>query len=149
MENYKLTGGFKIPFSFSGSEYFLDYQVLKKRIDKRVFYHRKVDVTSVNLSDVSQQVTGNNLRQKLIRHNAQFTMKYALDVAQSFRLHVGYVGDLTRILWTNEDSRFLKDKVNNWALVKLEYVFDNSYDVALNIKNGSRAKAWFEFYKPL
>jgi hypothetical protein len=43
MEDHKITAGFRFPFNFQRSEYFIAYESLKKRLDKKIMYYRRVD----------------------------------------------------------------------------------------------------------
>jgi hypothetical protein len=49
----------------------------------------------------------------------------------------------------NKYTQFLNDNVIHWAIAKVDYVFDNSFEVMENIRSGSRVKGSLEFHKDI
>src|SRR6185503_5005773 len=50
MEDYRITGGFRLPTAFNGTEYFLTYEDLKHRLDKKFTVYRKSVSVSADYS---------------------------------------------------------------------------------------------------
>lgn len=141
MEDYRFTGGFRIPTSFSGSEYFLRFDYLKKRLDQRLTYYRRADFTAYDLGWI------NDISARQITNYAEAQVKYPFDVARSLRGTLGYRNYRINFLSTDTFSLNLPAYQENWINGRLEYVFDNTYEVSLNILNGARYKFYYEFFK--
>ncbi len=136
-ENYTLTGGLRIPTSFNGSEVYLTLDDDKKRWDKSYTLYRKL---------TSEFLPSTSLNDRFKRHTilgrAQF--KYPFNIFGSVRLTASLrfdkaffsITDLTRL-----EEPFTFDKR---LQLRAEYIYDNTYDVVLNVKNGTRYKVYLE-----
>lgn len=151
MENHKIYGGLRWNFSFSSpdTEYFLAYENLTKRLDKKfLFYHRNrvedVAFTYPELGNISTNGTLNT------RTNfAEIQLKYALDVLNSLRFKIGFRNDrlipkTTDLLTSRTDIR----SINN-VILKAEYVHDNTIPIQKNIMHGWRVNFFYEFHKEI
>jgi len=134
MEDYKFSGGFRFPSSLDGTEYFFSFSYLKKRFDYKLTYYRKVDKAS--LSDLYPIKLKTNLYQLEVR--------YPLDQVRSFRLTTGFRSDRMVILASDDQSLKVQDYKENFALGRLEYVYDNTLNPAINIWHGTRYKAYID-----
>jgi len=142
MENYRIIGGFRFPFSFNGMEWSLTFQNNKKRLDKQVIYYRNGGLDFIN--------TGNNefLRARKRTTFVEGRLVYPFDFAQSLRAYAGWRNEKASILSTEISSLTTPDEIDNYAYAKFEYVYDDSRQIALNVKNGTRGKAFMEVYHP-
>lgn len=139
-EDYEFEGGLRVPTSFNGTEYFAVFNNRKKRLDQRfAVYRRNLRIAEDN--SVQAQRQENNI---LL---AQYGVSYPLDIFRSFRATATIRRD--RVLQLATDRATLEEATirDQRIGVKLEYVFDNTLDVALNIKNGSRYKIFAEVVK--
>ncbi len=146
MENYRVIGGFRFPLGLNGTEYFLEYWNMKKRLDKKVLFYRKAErnLYLVDLPDFPDYpVTG-----KTTTHYAQYGLVWPFDANTSIRGYLGYRNDRLSFLATDRVSLALNDTYENWAHAKVELVFDNTLNIALNILNGTRYKIYLEMHKP-
>jgi len=134
LENHKIYGGLRLPFSgISGnSEYFITYENLKKRLDKKFTYYR-------------QSITQNNVAIKTNFVEADF--RYPLDVLQRLGFGVAYRHDKTVFKAVDSASLFAPNISSSWLYLKGEYVFDNTLVVQENIRYGFRVKAFVEIHK--
>jgi len=143
-----LIGGFRIPLGLAlgGSEYFIEYQALKKRLDKKIlFYRRAVSNTySAPLPDFPNYT----INAKNITSYGQGSLIWPFDVNSSVRVHGGLRTDRINFLATEIISLNVRSEQENWLFGKTEYVFDNTIDVALNILQGTRYKIYGEVHKP-
>ncbi len=172
MEDHKIIAGFRIPTNFNGTEVFVSYTNLKKRIDKRLLVYRNSDevlsplTQFTNVSNPSQQILGLS---RIKTYFVESSFSYPLDVIRSVRLHVGYRNDKNTFLTDGEVGQvapgnptfplppntqfvpglFEDDFVQNWLSGKLEYVHDDSRMLATNIPEGLRFKTFFEYYRNL
>ena len=145
-EDYEFEAGMRIPTSFNGAEYFLLFNDRKKRLDKRyAVYRRRLKFTDngASTSSPTQPKTKNVI---LL---GQYQLRYPLDVFTSIRATATIRLDNTTQLATDRRTLETATQRQQHAGIKLEYVFDNTLDVALNIKNGTRYKFSVEFVKAL
>lgn len=77
----------------------------------------------------------------------QYGVRYPLDIFRSLRATATLRRDRVEQLATERPALDVPTVNEQRAGIKLEYVFDNTLDVALNIKNGSRYKIFFEAVK--
>ena len=153
MEDHKIIGGFRFPVNFNSSEYFITYMNLKKRLDKSFTYYRQS-----NLEAYTDQVPfyGTNIPfidapvEASVRTNyADMQFKYPLDPIQRIGFGIAFRNDRYLFKSTSQFSLELPKYSENWIFLQAEYVYDNTIDVMLNIKNGIRFKAFAEIHKEI
>jgi len=137
LEDYEINVGLRVPTRLNGYEYFVTLDDNKRLWDKRLAFYRKSTVGLIDPDGTSQ-------REKRHTFLTMYRLKYPLDVYQSFRLTTSlrfdkYFLQSTELRSYNADYSYEKR-----LSLKGEYVFDNSFDVSLNIMNGSRAKVFAE-----
>ncbi|KAA2244641.1 hypothetical protein F0L74_01310 [Chitinophaga agrisoli] len=137
MEDYKFSGGFRFPSSLDGTEYFASFAYLKKRFDYKFTYYRKVDKSLLSDGSVDYPV-------KLKTNLYQLDVRYPFDQVRSIRMQVGFRNDRMVILGSDEPSLKVQDFTENYALGRLEYVYDNTINPAINIWEGTRYKIYGE-----
>jgi len=140
LEDYELEGGLRLPSTFNGTEYFVNYHDKKHRLDQRFSVYRRN-----NRMTTEGSVLPN--RKELNTVLGQYGVQYPLDIFRSFRATGTIRRDRLVQLATDLPSLQTPSKAEQRVGLKLEYVFDNTLDVATNIKNGSRYKAYADFYK--
>lgn len=148
LEDYRLLGGFKVPTSLSGSEYFLSYDNFKKRLDKQVLFYRSVELNPVQTQN---QVSGSfeTFTSKVGTNYMQGSLKYPLSVFARVQGSLGYRYDNIAIQATDFATLQQGNIDEHWASTKFEFVFDNSFKVMTNIRNGTRAKVWYELHRQI
>lgn len=145
-EDYKIVGGFRLPTSdlTSGMEYFLEYQNLKKRLDKKFLFYRKAERQGYRGQFVNADF---NLWVKNITNYAQYSMIYPLDIIRSFRLHLGYRSEKLVYLSNDELTIALDSQNENWLNTRFEYVHDATQKLGINLLSGLRFRLYVEFHK--
>lgn len=150
MENYRITGGFRLPINFQGLLYFMQYENFKKRVDWGLLYLRSETLNNYTVTYVDKNnnpVLKNQQLGKVASNLLQFSASYPLDRIRSIRMHLG--GRLDNFNFKAEDTLSLSfdapEKRQTWGLSRVEYVFDNSYHPVLNIYNGYRYKFFGEY----
>jgi hypothetical protein len=146
-EDYEFEVGARIPTNFNGGEFYGIFRDKKRRLDKTYAVYRKVNKFDLD--------TPANYYQKLEKDVllGQFGVRYPMDIFRSFRLTATVRRDRETYLATaadpqrnfypfNEPTRS-EERVG----LKGEYVFDNTRDISLNIKNGTRYKLFGEMVK--
>lgn len=139
MEDWKFNGGFRIPTSLDGSEYFASASYLKRRFDYKLTYYRKVDKASITVDS-----SGNGYPIKLKTNLYQAEVRYPFDQARSLRLQAGLRTDRMVLLANDEASLKAPDLKEKTILLRLEYVYDNTINPAINVWNGTRYKAYID-----
>lgn len=142
-EDYRFTGGFRFPTSFDGGEYFLQYEDLKHRWDKRLTYYYHHQREQYTFQPVWFPVVDSRNKTNLL----EGSLKYPLDISRSIRGSLSYRSDKVVFLAGDTFSLNLPNYKEDWLSVKLEYVFDNTFPVMTNILNGTRYKIWAEVHK--
>lgn len=139
-EDHEVEVGVRIPTTFNGSEYFLVYDNKKSRIDKKYAIYRKS--TKYN-NDIP--IAGNLLsRSKKTSLLGLYQLRYPFDIYRSVRA-TGTLRLDDYVLLSTERQSFETGAAHEKRLgLKLEYIYDNTYDVSLNIKNGTRYKFYTE-----
>lgn len=140
-EDYRLTGGIRVPISFNGVDYFLQFEDRKKRLDKEYAFFRSSRKNSFESGSFFPFTI------KSVTTLGQVKLKYPLDIYRSIRLRAQLRGDQAVPLAT--DFPFLNEQIFSQERVglRLEYVFDNTIDVSMNIKHGTRYKVFYEVQK--
>lgn len=140
LEDYVIEGGMRLPTSFNGTEYFLTMQSRKRRLDRFFAVYRR------NQRFLEPPL---NWRRENNIVLGQYGVRYPLDVFQSLRATATLRRDRVQYLAT--DQRALSEApapVSTQRIgLRLEYVFDNTIDIALNAKVGTRFKIYNEYYK--
>lgn len=146
MEDHKLTGGFRLPTDFKGTEIFVSYENLKKRLDKRILFYRKSNQERYNLLVNNTYIIPAIGKQKT--NYLETRLSYPLDITKSIRLYTGYRNDRLIMGYTDTITMVADiDRNENWSFLKLEFVHDNSKEVQLNILNGFRYKFYTEYFR--
>ncbi len=140
-EDYEFEGGVRIPTTFNGSEYFMVFKDKKKRLDKQYAIYRR----NQRFSGETQTFVPNRREVNVVL--GQASVRYPLDIFRSLRatgtLRRDRITQLSTDLPSLETRTISEERIG----MRLEYVFDNTLDVALNLKNGARYKVFAEMVK--
>ena len=144
LEDYQIEGGVRVPTTFDGAEYFLFFDDKKGRIDKRYAYYRR------NKKSVDDRLPGFPPRRFESTTNIALTQwSYPFNIYKSVRA-IGTVRTDRLTPLATEQPTLVEAITREQRLgLKLEYIFDNTIDVAMNIKNGTRYKFYAEGVKGL
>lgn len=149
-EDYKITAGFRVPVNLQDTEYFISFENLRKRLDKKLTYYRR---------SVRQEYTDSipffgpisnspfPIQAKQKTNYVELKLNYAIDVIRSIRSSFAYRSDRQVYLLTDERTLNLPVYNENWVFFRTEYVFDNTIKTGLNLLNGLRFKVWGEIHK--
>ena len=134
LEDFRITGGFKIAGDLNSNEYFMSYENLKHRLDKEIVFYR-------------QALLLPQFGAKLHSHELRFNGKYPFNDVSSVRASLAYRNDRLTILATDFQSLTIPEDYLHWLTGRLEYVFDNTLNTGVNLYNGTRGKFFGEYYK--
>lgn len=152
MEDYRITGGIRLPINFSGTTYFMQYENAKKRVDWSLMYLRSESqntfaVAFIDTSKKPATMFTNEQIGKTTTNLFQGTASYPLDRMSSIRMNLGFRTDVLNFRAQDILSLAIEpnDKRQNWLMSRVEYVFDNTIKPSLNIYNGVRYKVYGEY----
>lgn len=140
-EDYEIDAGARIPTAFNGSEYFVVLKDKKQRIDKHYALYRR------SFKELVSEGPFANRRARNISFIGLFQARYPFDVYRSLRATATFRNDRYNILAVNRQTLNAPSLDEQRLGLKLEYVFDNTIDVDINIKNGMRYKGYVELVK--
>lgn len=142
LEDYQLEGGVRIPTTFNGYEAFAFFDDKKHKLDKRyAIYHK-----STKFSDNNSSVVDNR-RSRTQTTLGQYEIRYPLDIYQRVQATGTLRSDRYTQLATDQQSLGAPTLKEQRMGVRLDYVFDNSIDIEVNQKMGTRAKVWVDMVK--
>ena len=149
MEDIRIQGAFKISTNLKDNEWYLSYQNLKRRIDWGLTYYR-----NVQQAGFLDKATGNLYGGKVYTNLYQVNIAYPFDVTKSIRLSTGIRSDrnvyLTDRNAPNPLTLVIQPDVKKlYSVTHFEYVYDNSLNPAMNIWNGLRYKAYFDWNRQI
>ena len=141
-EDYHITGGIRIPTTFNGMEYFVHFDDLKKRLDKRYSVYHQSQLGFETFLVPNNTPTPDPVETDVRRRTslAEVQLKYPLDIFRSVRLNSTLRSDKLVALAREQDHLSYPQFNSQRISLMAEYVFDNTLDVSLNIKNGTRYK---------
>lgn len=134
LEDFRITGGFKIAGDFNSNEFFISYENLKNRLDKGIVFYR-------------QSLLLPQFGAKLHSHELRFNGSYPFTDVSSLRASVAYRNDRLTVLATDFQSLTIPEDYLHWISGRGEYVFDNTLNTGVNLYNGTRGKIFGEYYK--
>lgn len=162
MEDHVFSGAVRAPVNFDGIEYFFSYQNNRKRLDKEFSFYRRSRTETTAISSFNEFLT------RQFNQVVEVKLSYPLSNYSSIRTMGILRTDRLSLLATEFDAlndprdfwRFFPklssrgEELNNTRLNdysiggRVEFVFDNTTDVSVNIKNGTRYKVFAEVRKP-
>lgn len=143
-EDYKIEGGVRLPLNFNGTEVYLLAENRKKRLDKQVAFYRR-GVGEFSGSNISNDI----YRIKRVTTLGQVALSNPFDMFQSIKLTGTFRQDNAYFQYTNINSLEADPLQIQQLGLRLEYIFDNSIDVSINVRNGIRFKTYVEAIKRL
>lgn len=138
-EDIKFTGGFRFPLNFDGTTYYFAYENLRHYVDWKALYYRN----SIGVGFNGGQYAG-----KRITNLYQVTATLPIDVVRSVHVTVGYRSDRTVVQASDPISlpKTNADYTAKYGVTRVEYVYDNTINPAINIWNGLRWKGFIEMF---
>ena len=134
MEDYRMTGGFRISIDFSDMEFLYSYENLKHRLDRQmVAQYQTLKVFNYNFG----------MRQQ----NASlfYILSYPFDRVNRLKASLSLRYNRLDIKATDDITLDTKPKHAVWAGGKLEYTIDNTMPVSTNMIRGFRGKIFAEY----
>lgn len=148
MEDYLVTGGFRLSSNLKDNEWMFSFQNFRRRVDWGLTYYRNVLNIGVQLIDGGGNVIG-VYPGKTFTNLYQANIKYPFDEARSLQLTTGVRSDRISVSSVDLISASVEDVKNLYSVNQLAFVYDNTLNPALNIWNGLRYKVFFDWYYQL
>lgn len=148
LEDYRLTGGFRLPVDLGGMTYFLQFENFRRKIDWSVLLLRTERLQGYNVEYRDRQNNRliNPQLGKVVTNLVQGSATYPFNRVQSIRGHLGVRQDVLN--WKATDSLSLAVSPRErmyWVMSRFEYVYDNTTSPTLNIRRGLRYKFYGEY----
>lgn len=143
-EDYRLTGGFKGPVQINNTGFIAIYENLKNRIDKKTQLSRQSFENVLPNTNIDAPII-----EKTITHDIKHQYSFPFSEVSSIRLTSNIRHD--KIITLSNSPSNLPIENKNYILTGglIEYVFDATRPIAININNGFKFKTWFEGYKEI
>ena len=141
LEDYQLEGGIRVPTTFDGYEAYVFFDDRKHQLDKRyALYYRTKGYSDVNIN-------GAETKTRYQTALGQYELRYPFDTYT--RLQVTGTIRTDRYTQLSTDAKTLQTPTIDEQRIgaKIEYVYDNTMSVDMNVKNGTRYKIWADFVK--
>ncbi len=140
-EDMRIIGGFRINPSLD-NEFMLSWEQRKKQWDHQVLVDRQTFARVPVFTDISAGIFA-----KINTSTVKYSIKYPFSPVAAVRLSVLYRNDRATILSNGDVTLPIKPIFQNMAGTRVEYIFDNTRKVMLNIMNGFRFKVWTEYWR--
>ena len=137
-QDYRFTAGVRLSANMNSAEYLFSLEDLKKRLDKQYIFHRQV------IEEVGEEMI-----KKTFSHQLMYLLRYPFNQVSSVRATLQYRNDDGVYLSTGPKSLKMPDDIKNWGGLKLEYIFDNTLPMGINLYRGWRYKIFAEAYKQI
>jgi len=138
MEDIKISGGVRISTNLKDNDWLFQFNNLRRRLDWGLTYYRTVQATDFGLD--SAVYPG-----KVYSDLYQASISYPFDVTKSVRLSGGVRRDREVVSSYDPTSLVFPDFSKSYALMHLEYVYDNTITPVQNIWRGIRYKAYMDW----
>ncbi len=137
-EDYRIVGGVRLSADFNSNEYLLSFENLKNRLDQQVIFHR--------------QVINNRTQSSLIKtfsHEILGSLKFPINQTMALKGTASFRHDNTVFLSTDIANLTEKNLLKVWGGLKLEFIYDNTRHLGINLYSGTRLKVFGEAYKQI
>lgn len=146
LDNHRLSGSIRFPFTFDGSEVALNYTALKHKIDGHISFYRRSNRNQYDLLDVTGSSVG-TMWAKTITYISEVGFSLPFNERNSIRVSSNYRNEKLNPLYMDATDFTLKSTQENWIGGKVEFVHDNTEDIQFNIPKGLKFKTFFEYFK--
>lgn len=143
-EDQRITGGFRINPNLD-NEFMLSWEQRKRLFDHQVILDRQTFVKA----NVGGSNGGVLFRANINTSTIKYSIKYPFSPVAALRLSFLYRNDRYMPLSESDYpvALYVKPAFENLGGIRLEYIYDNTRKVMLNILNGFRFKIWTEYWK--
>lgn len=144
MEDYRFTGGLRIPANFSGLAYFIQFENFRRRIDWGMMFYREENKQSYNFIAGTGNANIIQIPGKTISNIFQTKVSYPFDEVKSVHFYIGARQDKMIIKAQDYIGLQLPSVEDIWGMARLEFISDNTKNPEMNIWSGLRYKLFAE-----
>src|SRR5690606_31614401 len=144
MEDYRFTGGLRVPANFSGLSYFLQFENFRRRTDWGVIFFREENKHTYSFM-IDPTIPPFDIPGKSISNILQGSVTYPLDKVKGIHFHLGLRQDKTIFKAQAPLGLLLSSLEDQWVMSRTAFIYDNTINPAINIWNGFRYKLYAEY----
>ncbi len=146
MEDYRFTGGIRVPIDFSSVTYLLQFQNLRRRVDWGLTFLKNDEKHNYRFMLGSAQ-GGTVVEEpgKTTLNMIQGDVSFPFDKVKSVRMQLGLREDRMIIKAQDPIGLALPSTKEYWVMSRVEFVHDDTKNPTLNIWNGLRFKLFAEY----
>ncbi|HKK88352.1 MAG TPA: hypothetical protein VJ917_05850, partial [Saprospiraceae bacterium] len=143
LEDYLIEAGLRFPTTFDGQEYYLSFENRKYQLDKRYIFYRRTTKETESTGGIIER------KNKLITTSLINQLKYPLSIFGSLRLTSYFRMDDFIVRSVNDKTLPIDNRQEQRLGARLEYVYDNTYDIDINLMGGLRYRVFVETIKKM
>src|SRR5690606_517035 len=123
-------------------EIMASYELRKKLFDHQIVFDRQTFKRVPMYTD-----DGYAYEARVNTSTAKYSIKYPFSPVSALRFSLLYRNDQNISLSQSDYSLPKRPTYQNMAGTRLEYIYDNTRNIMLNIMNGLRFKIWTEYWQ--
>lgn len=139
-EDMRITGAFRFNFNFD-NEIYLSIEQRKGRVDHQLLIDRQ---TFLKTDAVSSD--GVSYLSNINTHILKYSARYPFSPVSAVRTSFIFRNDRAMPLSDGDQGLPRQPSFQNMSALRLEYIYDDTRKVMLNIFNGWRLKIWTEYW---
>lgn len=140
MEDIRLSGGLRLGTNLKDNEWMLQFSNMRKRVDWGLLYYKSVLTSELYFGEYQDILPA-----RIFSNLYQGTVSYPFDVVRSVRVTGGLRQDKTEFAGLDPVTLGTKTVARKYALLRAEYVHDNTINPTMNIWDGLRFKVYADF----
>jgi hypothetical protein len=147
MEDYRFTGGIRIPVDFSGLTYLAQFENLRRRVDWSLTLLRQESKMNYGFSFENMPPNSPPIVEpgKATTTLFQGGVSFPFDKVKSIKMHIGLREDRMVIKAKDQLGLLLPSTKEYWTMSRAEFVHDDTRNPTMNIYNGLRFKLFAEY----
>ena len=146
-EHYKVEVGVRLPTTFNGMEYFINFDNNKHLIDQRYSIYRRGRIDQVVIRDTTSGFEA-NVRARNIKHLVQADLRYPLSQFHTIRATPYLQMDRIAVIAEDPITVSVPEYTENRVGLRLEFDYSNAVNIRVNAKKGTSVKFYTELIKP-
>ncbi len=140
-EDYRVTGGFRMGANLNSFEYLLSLENLKHRVDKQYVFHRQTYAGQYGVDSTYYFYA------KIISDELMYILKYPFNQVAAVKATISLRYDKGIYLATDMATLAEPPVHQFFSGLKLEYIYDDTRSLGLNLYDGTRFKLFTEYYQ--
>lgn len=147
LEDHVIEAGVRIPINLNGAEYYTWMENKKHRLDRRILLYRRTQNEAEDGIVTSSGTPPRRIQNRRTTLLGQYEVRYPLDAFFSLRATATVRQDRVDSLSTDRIALEASPLTRQRVGLRLSAVYDNTVDIDLNLRTGTRAKLYVETIK--